>query len=57
MPQYSALDELTRREREVLASMAEGKSNVGIAEALVVTEAAVEKHVTSIFSKLGLARR
>ena len=35
--------------------MAEGRSNVAIAEALVVTERAVEKHVTSIFSKLGLA--
>jgi DNA-binding NarL/FixJ family response regulator len=45
---------LTPRERDVLASMAEGKSNQGIAEALVVTEAAVEKHVTSIFHKLGL---
>ena len=39
------LDELTPREREVLAAMAEGKSNAGIAEELVVTEAAVEKHV------------
>jgi DNA-binding NarL/FixJ family response regulator len=45
---------LTPREREVLAAMAEGKSNLGIAEALVVTEAAVEKHVTRIFSKLDL---
>jgi DNA-binding NarL/FixJ family response regulator len=48
------LDELTPREREVLAAMAEGKSNAGIAEALVVTEAAVEKHVGRIFSKLGI---
>jgi DNA-binding NarL/FixJ family response regulator len=48
------LDSLSPRERDVLASMAEGKSNRGIAEALVVTEAAVEKHVTSIFHKLGL---
>jgi DNA-binding NarL/FixJ family response regulator len=48
------LDTLTPREREVLAAMAEGMSNRGIAEALVVTEAAVEKHVTSIFHKLGL---
>jgi DNA-binding NarL/FixJ family response regulator len=48
------LDELSRREREVLAQIAEGKSNQGIAEALVVTNAAVEKHVTSIFQKLGL---
>jgi DNA-binding NarL/FixJ family response regulator len=54
--QQSPLAELTRREREVLASMAEGKSNIGIAEQLVVTEAAVEKHVTSIFQKLGLAQ-
>jgi DNA-binding NarL/FixJ family response regulator len=45
---------LTPREHDVLASMAEGKSNQGIAEALVVTEAAVEKHVTGIFHKLGL---
>jgi DNA-binding NarL/FixJ family response regulator len=48
------LDDLTPREREVLASMAEGKSNVGIAETLVVSEAAVEKHVTGIFHKLGI---
>jgi DNA-binding NarL/FixJ family response regulator len=48
------LDELTPRERDVLAAMAEGKSNVGIAEALTVSEAAVEKHVTSIFRKLGI---
>jgi DNA-binding NarL/FixJ family response regulator len=38
----------------VLAAMAEGKSNRGIAQELVVTEAAVEKHVTGIFHKLGL---
>jgi DNA-binding NarL/FixJ family response regulator len=48
------LDVLSPREREVLALMAEGKSNQGIAEALVVSDAAVEKHVTAIFSKLGL---
>jgi DNA-binding NarL/FixJ family response regulator len=48
------LDELTPREREVLAAMAEGKSNRGIAEQLVVSETAVEKHVTRIFNKLGL---
>jgi DNA-binding NarL/FixJ family response regulator len=48
------LDQLTEREREVLAQIAEGKSNLGIAEALVVTTAAVEKHVTSIFHKLGI---
>ena len=50
------LDELTRREREVLAAMAEGKSNRGIAEAFVVTETAVEKHVGRIFSKLDLGQ-
>jgi DNA-binding NarL/FixJ family response regulator len=49
------LEELTAREREVLGLMAEGRSNHAIAEQLVVTERAVEKHVTSIFSKLGLA--
>jgi DNA-binding NarL/FixJ family response regulator len=48
------LAELTPRELEVLAAMAEGKSNMGIAEQLFVTEAAVEKHVTSIFQKLRL---
>jgi DNA-binding NarL/FixJ family response regulator len=48
------LAELTPREREVLELIAEGRSNQGIAERLVVTERAVEKHVTSIFGKLGL---
>jgi DNA-binding NarL/FixJ family response regulator len=48
------LAEVTPREREVLALMAEGRSNKAIAEQLVVTERAVEKHVTSIFSKLNL---
>ena len=48
------VDRLTPRERDVLAAMAEGKSNLGIAEELVVTEAAVEKHVTRIFAKLDL---
>jgi DNA-binding NarL/FixJ family response regulator len=48
------LDQRTRREREVLALMAEGRSNNSIAAELVVTERAVEKHVTSIFSKLDL---
>jgi DNA-binding NarL/FixJ family response regulator len=47
------LDELTPREREVLGLMAEGLSNRAIAEQLVVTERAVEKHVTNIFAKLG----
>jgi DNA-binding NarL/FixJ family response regulator len=50
------LDDLTARERDVLAAMAEGKSNQGIAQALVVTEAAVEKHVTGIFHKLELGQ-
>ncbi|HXW43943.1 MAG TPA: response regulator transcription factor [Streptosporangiaceae bacterium] len=48
------LDSLTPREREVLALIAEGRSNVGIAQELVVTVAAIERHVTSIFDKLGL---
>jgi DNA-binding NarL/FixJ family response regulator len=48
------LSELTPREREVLELMAEGLSNLAIAERMVVTERAVEKHVTSIFSKLRL---
>jgi DNA-binding NarL/FixJ family response regulator len=48
------LSELTPREREVLELMAEGRSNAAIAEQLVVTERAVEKHVTSIFGKLNL---
>jgi DNA-binding NarL/FixJ family response regulator len=46
---------LTPRERTVLAVMAEGKSNAGIAEALFISAASVEKHVTAIFRKLGLA--
>jgi DNA-binding NarL/FixJ family response regulator len=48
------LGELTPRESEVLELMAEGRSNSAIAEQLVVTERAVEKHVTSIFGKLNL---
>ena len=48
------IGELTERERLVLSLMAEGRSNRAIAEQLVVTERAVEKHVTSIFGKLGL---
>jgi DNA-binding NarL/FixJ family response regulator len=48
------LDSLTPREREVLALMAEGRTNRAIAERLVVTERAVEKHVTSVLGKLGL---
>ncbi len=49
------IDDLTPREREVLELMAEGKSNKAIADKLVVTERAVEKHVTSIFGKLRLS--
>jgi len=49
------LEELTPREREVLGLMAEGRSNQAIAERLVITLRAVEKHVTSIFSKLRLS--
>ena len=48
------LDALTPREREVLTLIAEGRSNAGVAHELVVTVAAVERHVTSIFDKLDL---
>ncbi|HUA49872.1 MAG TPA: response regulator transcription factor [Solirubrobacteraceae bacterium] len=48
------LDELTPRERDVLAGMAEGKSNQGIAEDLVLSQKAIEKHVTAIMHKLGI---
>lgn len=50
----SPLDDLSPRERQVLALIAEGRSNAGIAHELVITVAAVERHVTSIFDKLGL---
>ncbi|MFE7504676.1 response regulator [Promicromonospora sp. NPDC057488] len=50
----SLLDDLTPRETEVLALMAEGRTNGAIAEALVVTDAAVAKHINRIFAKLGL---
>jgi DNA-binding NarL/FixJ family response regulator len=50
------LDKLTPRERDVLALVAEGRSNAGVAQELVVSVAAVERHVTSIFDKLGLHR-
>jgi DNA-binding NarL/FixJ family response regulator len=53
--QRSPLRELTDREREVLAEIAEGKSNAAIAESLVLTKRAVEKHINSIFMKLRLA--
>ncbi len=52
----SPLAGLTPRERDVLAEMAAGKSNKAIAESLVLTKRAVEKHVNSIFTKLGLAK-
>ena len=48
------LEGLTPREREVLALMAEGRSNAAIAAELVVTEGGVEKHTQRIFAKLGL---
>ena len=51
----SPLNQLTPREREVLAEIAEGKSNTAIAESLVLTKRAVEKHINSIFMKLDLA--
>jgi DNA-binding NarL/FixJ family response regulator len=51
----SPLGSLTPREREVLALMAEGRSNSAIAAALVVGAGAVEKHINNIFAKLGLA--
>ena len=46
---------LTPREREILGEMAQGKNNAAIAHALVLSERAVEKHINSIFSKLGLS--
>ncbi|MFU8852562.1 LuxR C-terminal-related transcriptional regulator [Micromonospora sp. SL1-18] len=52
---HSALDALTKREREVLAAMAQGQSNGSVAETLYISEGSVEKHVASIFTKLGLA--
>ena len=51
----SRLAPLTPRELEVLAQMARGRSNTAIASRLVVTERAIEKHINSLFSKLGLA--
>ena len=51
----SPLTDLTAREREVLAEIAQGKSNTAIAESLVLTKRAVEKHINSIFLKLDLA--
>ena len=51
----SPLRQLTPRETEILAAMAQGKNNAGIAEALVLSERAVEKHINSIFFKLNLS--
>jgi DNA-binding NarL/FixJ family response regulator len=51
---HGPLDELTAREREVLEQMAEGRSNAGIAERMAISERGVQKHVTSIFGKLGI---
>jgi DNA-binding NarL/FixJ family response regulator len=50
----SALATLTARERDVLTLMAEGRSNTAIADQLVISDRAVEKHISNIFSKLGL---
>jgi DNA-binding NarL/FixJ family response regulator len=52
--QRAGLSSLTPRERQVLSAMAEGRSNSGIAAALVLSEGAVEKHIASIFGKLNL---
>lgn len=54
-PRSSPLAELTRRERSVLAHIAQGKSNAGVAAALHLSERAVEKHINALFAKLGLA--
>lgn len=51
----SPLDSLSPREREVLAGIAEGKSNAAVAAALFLSERAVEKHINALFGKLGLA--
>jgi DNA-binding NarL/FixJ family response regulator len=51
----SPLDRLTQREREVLAEIAQGKNNAAVASSLVLSERAVEKHINSLFSKLGLS--
>ena len=54
---HSPLAQLTDREREVLEHMAQGKNNAAIAKSLFLTERAVEKHINSLFHKLGLSRR
>jgi DNA-binding NarL/FixJ family response regulator len=51
----SPVTTLTPRERETLAEMAEGKNNAAIAESLVLSDRAVEKHITAVFTKLGLS--
>lgn len=56
-PRASHRLKLTPRERDVMSLMAEGRSNIAIAERLVVTVGAVERHVTSIFDKLGLRQQ
>jgi DNA-binding NarL/FixJ family response regulator len=53
---HDVLDALTPREREVLGLMAEGRTNSAIAKQLVVSDGAVEKHVSNIFMKLGLTQ-
>ncbi len=50
----SALETLTARERQLLALMAEGHSNTAIAQRLVISASAVEKHISNVFAKLGL---
>jgi DNA-binding NarL/FixJ family response regulator len=52
----SPLRQLTPRETEILSEMAQGKNNAAIAETLVLSERAVEKHINSIFSKLALGQ-
>ncbi|MDP8957013.1 MAG: response regulator transcription factor [Actinomycetota bacterium] len=52
---HSALGDLTERERQVLSQMAQGKNNAAIAKSLFLTERAVEKHINSLFHKLGLS--
>ena len=51
---HSPLAQLTEREREVLGEMAQGKNNAAIAKSLFLTERAIEKHINSLFQKLGL---
>ena len=53
--QSSVLDRLTDREAEVLAEIAGGRNNAGIADVLYISERAVEKHINSIFTKLDLS--